>query len=211
MIHGDLKPENILLFEEPSITGKLVAKLNDFGFSKVSVIDDVRRGRSRHWDAPECLKDPGYAQERVSTSDVYSFGLVAMYIGLGGGDPLKLEGLNVKDIERMKTNDEARVHIEAKLRAHYQGLATQDTALQSYISLMNETLESSPKRRLASLDGIRWRLTKEYSSQYRFYSLSDLISDIVTRMQNSGNKISSSLGPLAGSSELSMQVDPFQV
>ena len=59
-VHGDLKPENILLFEEPSRTGNLVAKLNDFGLSNVSVTDDVRRGRSMHWDAPGCLDDPGY-------------------------------------------------------------------------------------------------------------------------------------------------------
>jgi serine/threonine protein kinase len=59
VIHGDLKPENILLFEEPSGTGNLVAKLNDFGLSNVSVTDDVRRGRSMHWDAPECLDTQG--------------------------------------------------------------------------------------------------------------------------------------------------------
>jgi serine/threonine protein kinase len=211
VIHGDLKPDNVLLFEEPSGTGKFVAKLNDFGFSKVSVTDDIRRGRSKYWDAPECLDDPSYTQERISASDVYSFGLVAMYIALGGGDPLEFEGLKAKDIERIKANDEARIIIGAKLRAHYQGLTGQEMALQSYISLMNETLERSPKKRLASLDGVRLRLTKEYGSQYPLYSISNAKADTGTRTQNSGNRISSSLGPLAGFSKLSMQVYRFQV
>jgi hypothetical protein len=114
---------------------------------------------------------PGYTQERISASDVYSFGLVAMYVALGGGDPLKSEGLKAKDIERIKANDEARTIIEAKLRAHHQGQAAQNMALQTYISLMNETLEGSPKRRLASLDGIRRRLTKGYISLCPFYNL----------------------------------------
>jgi serine/threonine protein kinase len=174
VIHGDLKPENVLLFEEPADTGTLVAKLSDFGFSKISVRDDIRRGRSRHWDAPEGLQDPGYIQERVSNlSDVYSFGLVAMYIALGGRDPLNSEGLEPNDIDNMKANNEARAIIEAKLRAHYADLAYQDmapadTALQSYISLLNDTLESSPTKRLASLDRIRRRLTKEYDWQYPY-------------------------------------------
>jgi hypothetical protein len=129
---------------------------------------------------------PGYTQERISASDVYSFGLVAMYVALGGGDPLKSEGLKAKDIERIKANDEARTIIEAKLRAHHQGQAAQNMALQTYISLMNETLEGSPKRRLASLDGIRRRLTKGYISFARFI-ISNLTTDIVTHMQSSVN------------------------
>ncbi|KAH7317316.1 ankyrin repeat-containing domain protein [Rhexocercosporidium sp. MPI-PUGE-AT-0058] len=84
-IHGDLKPENILIFRQGQ-QDRYTAKLADFGFS-----DDVEElpfgnegnpaGGTYYWNAPEC-SDPNadFRTCRRPSRDLYSFGLVAMYI-----------------------------------------------------------------------------------------------------------------------------------
>jgi serine/threonine protein kinase len=168
VVHGDLKPENVLLFKDSARTGKLVAKLSDFGGSRITVTDGLRKNRSRCWDAPECLSKLGdsMVHNPDSISDVYSFSLVAMFIALGGRGPLDFKGLSEDDIHELKAKNKASAKIEENLRHYYadlefQGMAEADTALRSYILLMQDTLKSSPTDRLASLDRIRRRLTKE--------------------------------------------------
>ncbi|PVH90891.1 hypothetical protein DM02DRAFT_708541 [Periconia macrospinosa] len=84
-IHGDLKPQNILIFHH-SQEDRYTAKIADFGFS-----DDIEglpfgdegnpAGGTDYWNAPECF-DPhaDFRTCRQPSRDLYSFGLVAMYI-----------------------------------------------------------------------------------------------------------------------------------
>jgi serine/threonine protein kinase len=166
VIHGDLKPENILLFKDPEREGPLVAKICDFGFASIPVVDEVRRGRSWHWAAPEYIEGcpeniRQLAETAASAGDVYSFGLVAMFIALHGSDPLDFQGVSAEGIEELKFRDEARFMIGEKITAQFSAVDSQEFGAM-YKSLINETLQSIPSKRIESLDGVRLRITGKY-------------------------------------------------
>ena len=73
ILHRDIKPENILLMDG-------VPKIADFGFAKnmVSELISTSRG-SIYYQAPEVLEKSNHYEPK---SDIYSFGMVALELGL---------------------------------------------------------------------------------------------------------------------------------
>jgi serine/threonine protein kinase len=134
LVHEDLKPGNILLFSNETSPSGLIAKIADFGFAGMVTYtrngqrgplpDGRPRGGTAEWNAPECLKDsdpftksssldhPQYKPSR----DIYSFGLLIVYIALDGQSPKQY----VKDVTEAKFSGKM---IEASLRQisqHYE-------------------------------------------------------------------------------------------
>jgi serine/threonine protein kinase len=96
IIHGDVKPGNILICRQEK-TGFL-AKIGDFGYSVVTAqgVPETNAGTDR-WEAPELHCNENQMSKE---SDVYSFGLLAWYMFLGGHDPF--EGYDNDQVQRMK-------------------------------------------------------------------------------------------------------------
>ena len=179
IIHGDLKPQNILLFEDPETKGAFVAKVADFGFSNIDFLKESIRGESERWAAPErvhgCPEKIITAMQELDSpgcaSDVYSFGLVAVFVALDGVDSLAVQvggcgniaGAEMA-IRELKFADETRKEVEKILRAYYEELGWQESdtnkdLLAHYLFLIHDTLQSIPPKRVSSLAGMRLRLT----------------------------------------------------
>ncbi len=179
VVHGDLKPQNVLLFDDPETKGGLVAKVADFGFSNIEFLKESIRGESERWKAPErihgCPEQIMIAMQELDVpgcaSDVYSFGLVAIFVALDGVDSLAIQGIeNGKSdvveqaIRELKLTDQARIKVKKRLRAYYEELDWQksdraESLREVYVSLIHDTLQSIPPKRVRSLDGMRLRLT----------------------------------------------------
>lgn len=83
IVLGDLKPENVLLFENPGYPHRLTAKLSDFGFSQGDPDSELSAGGTPYWNAPECLDGCSgslAAWKLKRPRDIYSFGLIAIYL-----------------------------------------------------------------------------------------------------------------------------------
>jgi serine/threonine protein kinase len=181
IIHGDLKPENILLFKDSETTGGLIAKLADFGFANVEFLKESIRGGSEEWAAPECIRG---CPEEIMTAmqeldiaefacDVYSFGLVAMFVALDGVQSLATQEFGPHDtttvdcekaMRELKFTDQAKTKVEQQVCAFYQELDGQESEsakglCECYVSLIHDTLQSIPTKRVISLSGMRLRLT----------------------------------------------------
>ncbi|KAL9086563.1 MAG: hypothetical protein Q9159_004079 [Coniocarpon cinnabarinum] len=84
IVHSDLKPDNILLFRDAA-TGKLRAKLSDFGFCWIYDDENPHPGLTPYWAAPEQLQCPPKESEAQNRStrtsrDNYSFALLLWYL-----------------------------------------------------------------------------------------------------------------------------------
>ena len=176
VIHGDLKPQNILLFDDPETEGGLIAKVADFGFSNIEVLKESIRGETERWKAPEripgCPDTITTAMQELDSpgcaSDVYSFGLVAIYVALDGVDSLDTQGVEKAEAEevirKLKFMDQARTKIEKRLETYSKNLDWRDSDAtkglrERYVSLTHSTLQSMPTKRVNSLGGMRLRLT----------------------------------------------------
>ena len=88
IMHGDLAARNVLLGEDPLQSGHLVAKVSDFGLSKVFDGNSKYEKKQRNyvpwkWMALEYLTDNYFTM----TSDVWSFGVVVWEILSAGKSP----------------------------------------------------------------------------------------------------------------------------
>jgi serine/threonine protein kinase len=133
IVHADLKPENILLFPDPDSPSEMVAKVSDFGFvgmvtynnsgTRAPLPGNRPRGATAEWSAPECLTSPDPYNDSGSLqhptyepcSDIYSFGLVSVYIALDGESPSQF----VSNLSQAKISDTIRDVILARLEEHH--------------------------------------------------------------------------------------------
>ena len=111
------------------------------------------------------LDSPGCA------SDVYSFGLIAIYVALNGVDSLAPQGVengNKAEIEggikELKFTDQVKTKTEKRLDTYFENLDwPQSDAVKGlrvrYASLIHSTLQSMPTKRVKSLGEMRVRLT----------------------------------------------------
>ena len=179
VVHGDLKPQNILLFDNPETEGGLIAKIADFGFSNIEFLKESSRGETELWKAPEriigCPVTITTAMQELDSpgcaSDVYSFGLIAIFVALDGADSLatqEIENENKDEIEKgireLKFTDQVEMKTKERLDTYFENLDwPQSDAAEGlrvrYASLIHSTLQSMPTKRVNSLGGIRLRLT----------------------------------------------------
>ncbi|KAI9787246.1 MAG: hypothetical protein M1839_003484 [Geoglossum umbratile] len=177
VVHADLKPANsefgvcnqlpeqnlrvvntVLLFPDPTVPTKLVAKLADFGYSGISPINAAPRGGTSEWNAPESLRNcPDSSLRAFSgtfTRDIYSFGLVAMFIALNGADPI----LPSQHAEIKFKNEAASLAIR-NLRALRYPTSGTGKSISSRWAVFEEvaetTLQVQPLNRVQSLGHIR--------------------------------------------------------
>jgi serine/threonine protein kinase len=157
IIHADVKPGNILLFPDAS-TDNLIAKISDFGFSAIITSNDHARGGTTYWNAPETLERSYISQENINPShssrDIYSFGLVSMFIALDGQWPLV-----PKEASKAKLKDEVFGCIAAKLRKDNAALCRNTDQEALFIWLAKGTLRLKADERWGSLAGVRVALT----------------------------------------------------
>jgi len=164
VIHADLKPENTLIFPDPGSPIGIVAKIADFGMSGVDsqvpfISDRGRigrlgslsnpRGGTPVWFAPECLEGTNVLQNE-SSRDIYSFGLIATYIALGGRHPKTY----AEDLVRTKQSD-SMVETAVQLLKSYCARPSIDKRLSQVVEIARSTLRLKPKDRIQSLNGIR--------------------------------------------------------
>jgi len=143
IVHSDLKPANILLFLDPSVPGSdgLVAKLSDFGFSASEQHEVLSRGGSDGWRAPECDIDNDYCN--ASSRDVFSFGLVAMFVAMEGYWDSRIHGSSAPSV------DIQRESIRTALTTRYsEEWSTHVHMLPRWMQLMSQTLMEHPPDRI---------------------------------------------------------------
>jgi len=164
VIHADLKPENTLIFPDPASPIGIVAKIADFGMSgmdsqlpfttdygRVGRVGDSAnpRGGTPVWLAPECHECTNVHQNKPSR-DIYSFGLIATYIALGGRHPKTY----AEDLVRTKQSD-SMVETAVRLLKSYCARPLVDKRLRQVVEIARSTLRLEPNDRIQSLNGIR--------------------------------------------------------
>jgi serine/threonine protein kinase len=169
VLHGDLKPDNILLFKDEQSKFGLVAKVADFGFADVN---GTRRGRTRRWAAPECLDGcpadiVGTAKAMTSAADIYSFGLLVLFVALGGREPRDSLKLRDEDFDTLRFSSNSTDAFRNLLPTLAVAEDSDDDenskgpSSESIHSLMEATLQSDPSRRTPSLKHVRMLITGE--------------------------------------------------
>ncbi|KAI0114197.1 ankyrin [Hypoxylon sp. NC0597] len=111
IVHGDVKPENIIICSHKN---KIMApKLADFGFAFIEATEksEVMIGGTPTWRAPESFSP--IPVNKLKHTDVYSFGLVAWSLAIGGKDPFSLlisdslsSNERLLEINRLKLEDQ---------------------------------------------------------------------------------------------------------
>ncbi|KAL8997290.1 MAG: hypothetical protein Q9169_003382 [Polycauliona sp. 2 TL-2023] len=172
VVHGDLKPANVLLFldvENPmeSVPGenrnpRLVAKIGDFGYSgTVSSEDDVRGG-TRFWNAPECLDSCDDKEMKESAThqsrDIYSFGLLLVYLWTDGGSPFDRIATDLAAVDRAKLDDRVSDHCRTLVRQSKFSKVMEEVAV-AVESVARDTLYLDPRLRCSTIGGVRLKLT----------------------------------------------------
>ncbi|GKT64811.1 serine/threonine protein kinase [Colletotrichum tofieldiae] len=102
-VHGDLKPDNVIVFEHPSASRQVVAKITDFGGSVHE--SSYSAGRPSHhtpvWSPREVLvSDSDVDWESV---DVYSYGVIVACLWAG---------IAKEEEDKIKDEDESMEHDE---------------------------------------------------------------------------------------------------
>ncbi|KAF2840209.1 kinase-like protein [Patellaria atrata CBS 101060] len=147
IVHGDVKPQNVLVFAEED--GNYCAKVTDFGYSTLHAsksTDDreINLPISRPWNAPETEEgswDTAFSLEEAKLTDVYSFGLLCMWLLFHG--PLR----NMQQIALLREKEELTGFIDDNVS---QVADLSDEQKSSLLAFFHSTLERDPKHR--SLD-----------------------------------------------------------
>jgi serine/threonine protein kinase len=103
IIHCDIKPRNILIYKDDRLS--FVAKIADFGSSLLlsDVVDEIKLpAGTEEWQAPEC--EGPIARDQLVKSDIYSLGLVLLFV-LSGGAAMKVFeaqdlGISIEELKR---------------------------------------------------------------------------------------------------------------
>lgn len=176
VVHGDLKPANVLLFldtksatemEPENQNPRLVAKIGDFGYSgTVSSEDDVRGG-TQFWNAPECL-DSCIDEELKAFSmhqsrDIYSFGLLLVFLWTNGGSPFDGIGPSLAAIDQAKLEDRVLDHCLSLIH-NSDSFKVAGKAATAVEDLVRETLYRDPRLRSSNIGGVRPKLTSKYAT-----------------------------------------------
>ena len=176
VVHGDLKPANVLLFldtesatevELENQSPRLVAKIADFGYSgTVSSEDDVRGG-TQFWNAPECLGSCDDEELKAfalhQSRDIYSFGLLLVYLWTNGGSPFDGIGPTLAAVDRAKLDDQISDHYRALIRSsNFSNVASKAAAAVE--DVVRDTLCRDPRLRCSNIGGVRLLLTGKYAT-----------------------------------------------
>lgn len=80
VVHGDIKPQNVLVFG--GINVPYFARVTDFGYSTFFAKpgDKILMPQTRFWVAPEYCKGQLVDREAAQKMDVYSFGLLCLWL-----------------------------------------------------------------------------------------------------------------------------------
>jgi serine/threonine protein kinase len=156
IVHSDLKPGNVLLFRDPSNPKKLVAKLTDFGAVSSKQNNRAPGGLTTRWAAPECFRDSlgaptEYEFDLGPARDVFSFGLVAMYVALEGQLREKRPpgGFGEPEIGWDRFVKERCERLDRALTEHYgKKWPTHQRLLERWQSLLQETVIVDPYNRM---------------------------------------------------------------
>jgi serine/threonine protein kinase len=74
-----MKPQNVLVFGESE--DAIVAKVADFGFATVASSNNIGIAITPPWAAPEVgNRDNGYNLEQAKKTDIYSFGMLCLWV-----------------------------------------------------------------------------------------------------------------------------------
>ncbi|OQV08763.1 Protein kinase domain-containing protein [Cladophialophora immunda] len=117
IVHGDIKPENILVFKSVD-SGVYGIKITDFGYSSFgsSESDEVKLPLSRPWEAPE-YHDRWFQLKAAKISDVYSFGLLALWLLFRDETLILDNGMEIKVSEAFAdTEDFAMARLQRSKR-----------------------------------------------------------------------------------------------
>jgi len=140
VVHGDIKPENILIFCSEN-SGRLLAKVCDFGFSATASSGDAPRGHTEGWTAPECSGENDIRGEAESTRDLYSFGLVSLYVCSNG----KFTGMS-----RIGMSMNNRTSALSVALRYLQDICPAKSAhkMQAFVELLRQLLNDTPSKRI---------------------------------------------------------------
>jgi serine/threonine protein kinase len=165
-----VKPGNILLFLDDATDRGLVAKVSDFGLSGIISSDDKTRGGTSYWNAPEIIsRGQSLRGETINGedftdpadfySDVYCFGLVAMFVAMDSEFPFDLDTFT-----EMKLSDGVFdcVKMELEARAGHSGQTPGQRG--RLVQLAGQTLRLSRHDRSDNLSGVRDMLCQRQES-----------------------------------------------
>ncbi|KAI1742629.1 kinase-like domain-containing protein [Xylaria scruposa] len=151
IVHGDIKPQNVLIFPDAKMT--YVAKVTDFGYSTLDVAQSERitLPRSDPWYAPEVRFDKSYSLLEAKRTDIYSFGLLLLWMISYSGTDDRKSPQAVPMIEKIKNAKEEETIIEfAKIVVN--SIAELDQVeKKSLIAFFELTLAQDPSQRTVDL------------------------------------------------------------
>lgn len=146
VVHGDIKPSNLLVFQR---TDRLVIKISDFASTQFESTGGQRvRAVTDEWHA----KDPFVGGEDKKTLDVYSFGLVCLYLTSNGLRPFEFH--NPTEFDGNWTD---------AIENNYQDVEDSTSRLAPLFTILEEALKRKRDERRQSLLGISSTLVGRYT------------------------------------------------
>ena len=138
----------------------MIAKVADFGFCGINLTQDAKlRGKSNSWAAPEILlleQSTNMDSQAFKRSDIYSFGLVAVLIFMGGQSPFDPS----VDSAALRIEGRASRYLAMRLRSclpRKSKLTSLDLDWMLTVSpiILNSTLRREPAERWDTLEHVQ--------------------------------------------------------